>query len=60
MPIEPHGTGQISIEFESRNVEKCNEFMKLFIVTANGESFHAIYTSISNPAEIWLFENKLG
>lgn len=52
MPIEPHGTGQISIEFESRNVEKCNEFMKLFIVTANGESFHAIYTSISNPAEI--------
>lgn len=33
-PLSRTTQGEISIEFESRNVEKCNEFMELFIVTA--------------------------
>lgn len=63
-PFSRTTQGEISIEFESRNVEKCNEFMELFIVTANGERIFSWDTlSISILAifriEICLFENAL-
>lgn len=63
-PLSRTTQGEISIEFESRNVEKCNEFMELFIVTANGERIFSWDTlSISILAifriEICLFENAL-